>query len=376
MTSLWSECSMRHEEIKRGKLNVAVTGKAGAGKSSFINAVLGLKVGQPGAAYTDVKECTDYILSYHAPNFEHIVFWDLPGIGTDTHNKNNYVKKLGLLDYDFYLVMGSERLTDDELWLANIIRNSNKKFYFVRTKVHDGIKFDVLSRANPRSKEEILTTLRTDCYSNLRRYDLTRQDIYLIDNFKTDDYDFSFLMLNLEEESLQVRIKYVLAYYNQKERSFLHQRKVLLETIENVVVEATTKCKEQTPELGASLNIEVLLRETKRYMEQFERSSDDIEKHEELTGWHKEVLQDLLTRNSVEINCSEKGVLDFCKNIELCELIDVQCAMPTKSNKKTKSWSFKIAFKYLNRILDILYHNALKINTEIIEMSMQGKNFR
>jgi predicted GTPase len=76
---------------------------SGAGTSTFINAVLGLKIGQAGAAYPDVKEYTDYIMSYHAPNSKHIVFWDLLGFGTNTHNKNNYVKKLGLFEYDFTL---------------------------------------------------------------------------------------------------------------------------------------------------------------------------------------------------------------------------------------------------------------------------------
>jgi hypothetical protein len=82
----------------------------------------------------DVKEYTDYVLSYHAPNFEHIVFWDMPGLGTDTQNKHNNVKKLGLLEYDVYLVIGSERLKKDELWLANTIRNKSDNFYFVQLR--------------------------------------------------------------------------------------------------------------------------------------------------------------------------------------------------------------------------------------------------
>jgi hypothetical protein len=48
-------------------------------------------------------------------------------------------------------------------------------------------------------------------------------------------------------------------------------------------------------------------------MEKFDQTSDGIEKHEEFTGWHKEVLQDLLKRISVEIELFGKGNSGFCK---------------------------------------------------------------
>ncbi|XP_060584641.1 interferon-inducible GTPase 1-like isoform X2 [Ruditapes philippinarum] len=367
------EPSTKSKPLQPGKWNVAVTGKSGAGKSSFINAVLGLKVGHAGAADTDVKECTNCIMPYHTPNMEHVVLWDLPGLGTDTYKKDNYVEKLNLFEYDFFLVLGSERFTENELWLASIIKNSNKEFYFVRTKIYNDIITDALGRTKPRSKEEILLTIRSDCYYNLQQYGLTQRDIYLIDNFHAEQYDFPSLLLNLNELSLKFRMDYILTCYSHKKQSFLHKRKILLETAENVATEATTRCKEQVPGLGASVNIEVLLRETRRYMEQFEQTSDDIENHEEVTGWNKEMLQDLLKRNIVEINCSENGILEFCKDIELCELMDVHCGKPIKNKRPTKSWSFKIVLQYLNGTVDILYHNALRINEEIVGIIMQGR---
>ena len=364
------ELSTSSNGKQSGKLNVALTGKSGAGKSSFINAILNLKVGQLGAAHTDVKECTKTIQSYLTPNIEHITFWDLPGLGTDTYNKDNYATKVNLFQYDLYLIIGSERMTENELWLADIIRNNKKKFYFVRTKVHFDIKFEALSRATPRSKEEILLTIRSDCYSNLCRYGLCQSDIYLIDNFETKEYDFPFLLWNLKEESIKFRRKYVPKLYRQRENYFHHKRRALIDSAEQIAKEATLSCQVQTPGLGASVNIEVLQKETKFYIEQFEQGRDYINNHVELTGWHEDVIHELLNRNSLEIDCSTDGIVEFCKDIEICELMDGQCAMQTR-RPETKSWSFLIALKYLNRTIDILHQNALNINKEITRISRQ-----
>lgn len=65
---------------KNQKLNIGVVGLSGCGKSTLINSIRGLFPNDPGAAKTDVKECTQFPTPYPFPKNENIVIWDLPGI--------------------------------------------------------------------------------------------------------------------------------------------------------------------------------------------------------------------------------------------------------------------------------------------------------
>ncbi|CAB4038843.1 interferon-inducible GTPase 5-like, partial [Paramuricea clavata] len=68
------------EGWKDVKIDIGITGDSGVGKSSFINAIRGLKDDDEGAADTGVKETTINVAKYPHPTNSKIMFWDLPGI--------------------------------------------------------------------------------------------------------------------------------------------------------------------------------------------------------------------------------------------------------------------------------------------------------
>ena len=78
---------------KYQKINIGVIGESGCGKSTLINAIRGLFPSDPGAAKTDVKECTAFPAPYPFPKNENIVIWDLPGI-SPSFPLESYLEKI------------------------------------------------------------------------------------------------------------------------------------------------------------------------------------------------------------------------------------------------------------------------------------------
>ncbi|CAB1334005.1 unnamed protein product [Coregonus sp. 'balchen'] len=58
-------------------LSIAVAGESGVGKSTFVNAFLGLRDGDEGAAETGVTKTTMKAISYSHPTMPNVYIWDL-----------------------------------------------------------------------------------------------------------------------------------------------------------------------------------------------------------------------------------------------------------------------------------------------------------
>lgn len=72
-----------------------VMGSSGSGKSSFINAMRGLKGQDAGAAKVGVCETTTEPTLYKDPRNPNLVYCDLPGVGTPNYPKDDtYLEKI------------------------------------------------------------------------------------------------------------------------------------------------------------------------------------------------------------------------------------------------------------------------------------------
>lgn len=80
-------------------INIGVTGQSHRGKSSFINAVRGVKLGDPGAAAVKNRECTMELTPYEFVHNANIILWDLPGVGTNTFPKETYLEEIQFARY-------------------------------------------------------------------------------------------------------------------------------------------------------------------------------------------------------------------------------------------------------------------------------------
>lgn len=126
-----------------------MTGESGAGKSSFINALIGIRPEEEGAAEVGVVETTMKRTPYQHPKIKTLTLWDLPGIGTQKFPPKTYLEKVKFKEYDFFIIASATRFTKLELDLAIAIRILKKNYYFVRTKVDIDLNHALLTEKRP-----------------------------------------------------------------------------------------------------------------------------------------------------------------------------------------------------------------------------------
>ncbi|XP_016418969.1 interferon-inducible GTPase 5-like [Sinocyclocheilus rhinocerous] len=184
-------------ELVNVSLIIAVTGKTGAGKSSFINALRGLRKDDDGFAPTGVTETTMKPTMYEHPGMPNVKIWDLPGIGSPTFKAKKYLKDVKFNTYDFFIILNSERFMENDVMLAKEIRKCKKSFYFVRSKIDNDIRAE--QKENKRfDKLKVLAKIREDCQKNLQK--MGNPKVFLISSFFLDKYDFEILQNTLAEE--------------------------------------------------------------------------------------------------------------------------------------------------------------------------------
>uniref|UniRef100_A0A671M1H6 IRG-type G domain-containing protein n=1 Tax=Sinocyclocheilus anshuiensis TaxID=1608454 RepID=A0A671M1H6_9TELE len=162
-------------------LHIAVTGSAGAGKSSFINAIRGLQPDDVNAAPTGATETTMTSTMYTHPTMPNVKLWDLPGTGSPKFKAKKYLKEVKLDTFDFFIIISSERFKENDIMLAKAIKEKKKLFYFLH--------FD---------EQKVLSQIREDCQRNLK--DMDHPEMFLISSFELHKYDFQTLLDTLEKQ--------------------------------------------------------------------------------------------------------------------------------------------------------------------------------
>ncbi|KZT69851.1 hypothetical protein DAEQUDRAFT_811129 [Daedalea quercina L-15889] len=187
-------------QYQDGYLHVAVGGIAGSGKSSLINALRGLRNGDPGAAQTGIVETTSDIARYPDPDpNKRIVWYDVPGAGTLSIPDWVYFTDQGLYVFDCILVLFDARFTATD---TAILRNCARFLipaFVVRSKARqhirnlardiggggedsDGEDEDGKATAvMARAREQYVRESRESVSRNLEVAELPQQRVYLVD---------------------------------------------------------------------------------------------------------------------------------------------------------------------------------------------------
>ncbi len=181
MTGLKKYMDKKLNAWRKVPLNIAITGDSGAGKSTFINSFRGLEASHPEAAEVGVTETTATVKKYPHPNHGNFVLSDLPGVGTVKFPRAEYLKKVGFDNFDFFLILGSNRFTENDLWLAKEVKKQGKQFYFIRTKIDQDIRNDKSDHPTDHNEIALLERVKTDCSKQLERGGLgTGNPVFII----------------------------------------------------------------------------------------------------------------------------------------------------------------------------------------------------
>ncbi|XP_015768738.1 PREDICTED: interferon-inducible GTPase 5-like, partial [Acropora digitifera] len=168
----------KHREVE---VNIAITGNSGAGKSSFINAIRGLRDDDHKAAKVGSTQTTLKPTPYDLPTSPNILLWDLPGISTPNYpDLEAYVQNVQLEKYDTFLILTCARFTIKELLLAEKIKSMQKSFFFIRTKIDVDVRAG--SRLPSFNENAMLMAIRRDCAENLGDLLSNEEDLFLISN--------------------------------------------------------------------------------------------------------------------------------------------------------------------------------------------------
>ncbi|XP_051056881.1 interferon-inducible GTPase 1-like [Phodopus roborovskii] len=196
-------------------INIAVTGESGAGKSSFINALRGVKDDEKDAAEVGVTETTMKITPYKHPRIKNLDIWDLPGVGTLKFPPKDYLKEVEFQKYDFFIIVSATRFTKHEIDLAKIITLMKKNYYFVRTKVDSDLDNEKKCKARTFDQEKVLQQIRSSYLDTFRNNKIDEPLIFLISNHNLRDYDFPALMDTLIKDlPVQKRHNFMLSLSN------------------------------------------------------------------------------------------------------------------------------------------------------------------
>ncbi|XP_074837050.1 interferon-inducible GTPase 5-like [Carettochelys insculpta] len=174
------------EEPSQIRLDVAVLGEAGSGKSALVNALRGVSSKEPGAAPIGVTATTRKARAYAHPTVPGLYLWDLPGVGVMEED----VEHLDLSRYDFFLLVASERYRSIQSRLARALSAAGKQFFFIRTKV------DVDAQPDPAEEE-----IRSSCVEALRKDGVDSPRVFLVSSPLHEAYDLPALRAALESDA-------------------------------------------------------------------------------------------------------------------------------------------------------------------------------
>ncbi|XP_072913776.1 interferon-inducible GTPase 5-like [Hemitrygon akajei] len=255
-----SQIQQKLAELDETELNIAVTGESGTGKSTFINAMRGLRKKDEGAAKVGLMETTMEPMRYPHPNLPKVCYWDLPGVGSTTFPAATYLKKMKFERYDFFIIISACRFTDNDAKLAKEINQLRKNFYFVRTKID--ADFDSMRKEgeNEINEDKELEAIQSACMKNLREAGIRTPTVFLISSFEQNRYDFNQLNKALEDDLPSIKkCIFVLAYPNRSVEIVQQKSKMLQKYVWMLAVFSGSVGAIPIPGLSFACDIRVLI---------------------------------------------------------------------------------------------------------------------
>ena len=228
------EASNIIKQVDDEVINIAVIGRRGMGKSSFINSFFNISNFDDNAIATDETECTLEPRIYKKETFgqrstsntDRIQIWDYPGVGTDRFPMEEYKEIVQLLPVDAYMFLYHPRFEENDNEILSLLKEEKKPFFLLRTKADLDVKLgeDVLIEElnekwpalREKSKDDTSVT------NFLKQNELDKSKYYFISclNENRDYFDFPLLLSDLIHIIPKEKVAYLLLNLQVKSTEF------------------------------------------------------------------------------------------------------------------------------------------------------------
>jgi len=146
------------------KINIAIIGKSGVGKSTLTKAICGCTSEDQDGTSVDYIDGSKTIECFPFPKNPNSTLWDIPGVGTSDFPKQEYLKLIDIDKYDCFLIIVNTRFTMDDVWLAEEIKKREKGFCYVYTKIDQAVKSKKMEKQRRLTEGEV-----TEVVDKIRR---------------------------------------------------------------------------------------------------------------------------------------------------------------------------------------------------------------
>ncbi|XP_064425526.1 interferon-inducible GTPase 5-like [Latimeria chalumnae] len=253
------------DPVLKAKLDIAITGESGSGKSTFINAMRGLTPEDKEAAEIDVRKPTVEPTKYAHPCFPNVIFWDLTRIKNLNCRQQEYLERVNIQQYDLFIIFSSKSFKAKHVGLAKEINAVGKTVYFVRSKADEAAK----GKKN-NDEEKILKNVRKKCNAKLERAGIKSPSVFLISSFYLERYDFDDLRATIAEPPLDLKRQVFLLSLPPVSLKVLEEKKKLLEgRLNRIALYSCAVATVPIPGLSFACDTAILATEITFYREQF-----------------------------------------------------------------------------------------------------------
>uniref|UniRef100_A0A670ZGK8 IRG-type G domain-containing protein n=1 Tax=Pseudonaja textilis TaxID=8673 RepID=A0A670ZGK8_PSETE len=357
-------------EMQNLPLNIAVTGQAGAGKSSFVNAFRGVMDGDDEAAETGAVEGTKEPKAYPHPSCPNILIWDFPGIGTPMFKEAEYVQKVQFERYDVFIMVTADRFTENDALLAKEIHKMGKKFYYVRSKIDISIEGEM--RKKNFNMEKTLACIRDYCENSLRKAGGPSARVFLISNWKADKYDFPLLQETIIAElpNYQKQIL-TLAVHLFSENELMKKKELMKSYIKKVALVSCVCGMVRVPGLSMFCEIGILLDALKRICNAFGLDEQTLHFLALQTGKEYEELRSAIKKTPLVSTINKELVFSLLKKSALwvnVSIVEIAFTfIPVIGSVFGGASSYAITYYFLNSFLDDAMEDAQNVRAKLLE---------
>ncbi|XP_043551212.1 interferon-inducible GTPase 5-like isoform X2 [Chiloscyllium plagiosum] len=188
LSALQSKIEKISNTFKNVKINIAVMGASGVGKSTLVNALRGVDNNDEDAAPIDIVESTMEPKCYTHPTVPNVIYWDTPGVGSLKVKVNMFLKGIRFADFDFGLLVSDHRFREEDEILVKVMKKAGKPLFFVRSKIDQSLWSE---RKKPGySEEQVFQKIRDYCSSSLAQMGMKDERVFLISCEHLDKYEF------------------------------------------------------------------------------------------------------------------------------------------------------------------------------------------